>query len=112
MLPPFVLCSEFSWLSSRSNSIENRCFQMERAVPKVLYIAAVLVLGVLTLAEALPACQGALPLGGSHIYQLGSLRCDLRPPRGASVLPRMSKDLPEIAPQEARRTDQQVKNDL
>jgi hypothetical protein len=35
---------------------------MGSAVPKILYIAAVLVIGVLTLAEALPSCQGVLPL--------------------------------------------------
>jgi hypothetical protein len=40
-------------------------------VPKILYIAAVLALTLLTLAEAIPKLRGVLPLGGSQITQLG-----------------------------------------
>jgi hypothetical protein len=40
-------------------------------VPKILYIAAVLALTLLALAEAIPKLRGILPLGGSQITQLG-----------------------------------------
>lgn len=40
-------------------------------MPKIYYIAAVLTLGLLTLAEAVPWLRRTVPLGGSQIAQLG-----------------------------------------
>jgi hypothetical protein len=40
-------------------------------VAKILYFTAILIVSLMTVAEALPYFHGSLPLGGSRITQIG-----------------------------------------